>query len=102
MKKKQTKVKRDMKKINATGLKKIYDTLKKQPHLVIGSYEFKGFRIQVSRFGLSTNERVSQLYHKRRNNGLCIRCGVKVKRKNPKNGKLYRLCDKHRKEIDKV
>ncbi|MBN2444282.1 MAG: hypothetical protein JXJ04_23170, partial [Spirochaetales bacterium] len=30
-----------------------------------------------------------------------IRCGTKVKNKNPRTGKLYRLCDHHRNTIDR-
>ncbi|EPE85523.1 hypothetical protein LEP1GSC021_3743 [Leptospira noguchii str. 1993005606] len=68
---------------------------------MVGNYLYKGFRIQVSKYNLSGAERVQLLYQKRRNNGLCIVCGNKVTKKNPSSGKLYRLCEHHRKTIDK-
>ncbi len=89
------------KKISAKKLDKIAEELKKGSKDAIGSYLYKGYRIQVSRYKLTTSERVSQLYHRRREQGLCIVCAEKVKTKNPKTGKLYRLCNYHRKKIDK-
>jgi hypothetical protein len=55
----------------------------------------------VSRYKSSGTERSALLYRKRRDGGLCVRCGTKVTRKNPLTGTLYRLCDTHRKEIDR-
>jgi hypothetical protein len=66
-----------------------------------GTFLFKGFRLQISKYQASGAERTSRLYHKRREDGMCIRCGEKVGKKNPKTGKLYRLCDMHRNSIDK-
>jgi hypothetical protein len=66
-----------------------------------GTFLFKGFSLQISKYQASGAERTSRLYHKRRQDGLCIRCGEKVGKKNPKTGKLYRLCDQHRNAIDK-
>jgi hypothetical protein len=42
-----------------------------------------------------------RLYNKRRENGLCVRCGIKVTEKNPRTGKLYRLCAEHREITDR-
>ncbi|MBN1410692.1 MAG: hypothetical protein JW969_07590 [Spirochaetales bacterium] len=66
-----------------------------------GTYLYRGFRLQISKYKATGAERTSRLYHKRRDEGLCIRCGKKVGKKNPKTGKLYRLCDYHRNAIDK-
>lgn len=88
------------KKVTAQTLKKVVDQLQDGSNKAIGNYIYKGYRIQVSKYNLSTSERVSQLYHRRRTGGECIQCGKKVNRKNPKTGKLYRLCDFHRKKID--
>jgi hypothetical protein len=65
-----------------------------------GTYLYKGFRLQISSYQASGAERTSRLYHKRREGGLCIRCGGKITQKNPKTGKLYRLCAEHREDID--
>lgn len=89
------------KKINRFALSKLAKDLKKGSERVIGNYLYKGFHIQISRFNLSTPERVKRFYSKRRKLGLCIRCGEKVTLKNPKTGKLFRLCEFHRKKIDR-
>ncbi len=85
------------KKINLVQLTKIIGFLTRKSEKAIGNYLFKGFRIQISKYNLSTNERVSLLYHRRREQGLCIRCKKKVTKVNPSTGKPYRLCEKHRK-----
>jgi hypothetical protein len=81
-------------------LQKVIDNLIKGSEDTRGSYLYKGFRLQISTYKASGAERTSRLYHKRRDQGLCIRCGKKVGGKNPKTGKLYRLCDEHRSMID--
>lgn len=89
------------KKYSNDDLESLITGVKSQSIEVVGNYLYKGFRIQVSKYNLSGAERVQLLYQKRRNNGLCIVCGNKVTKKNPSSGKLYRLCEHHRKTIDK-
>jgi hypothetical protein len=91
----------ELKKINFLELRNLFRRIRKDSKKAIGNYLYKSFRIQVSRYNLSVNERVMQLYKRRRENGECILCGKKVKRINPKTGRLYRLCDYHRNKIDK-
>jgi hypothetical protein len=81
-------------------LQKIIDDLIKGTHDSRGSYLYKGFRLQISSYKASGAERTSRLYHRRRDLGLCIRCGKKVGDRNPRTGKLYRLCSEHRSMID--
>ena len=88
-------------KITATKLQGIIDELLKGSEEARGTFLYKGFRLQISKYKASGAERTSRLYHKRRKLGLCIRCGAKVKNKNPRTGKLYRLCDYHRNLIDR-
>jgi hypothetical protein len=88
-------------KITSTKLQKIIDELLKGSEDARGTFLYKGFRLQISKYKASGAERTSRLYHKRRDQGLCIRCGTKVKNKNPRTGKLYRLCDYHRNLIDR-
>jgi hypothetical protein len=88
-------------KITAPKLQGIIDELLKGSEDARGTYLYKGFRLQISKYKASGAERTSRLYHKRRELGLCIRCGAKVKKKNPRTGKLYRLCDYHRNLIDR-
>ena len=88
-------------KITAPKLQKIIDELVKGSEDARGTFLYKGFRLQISKYKASGAERTSRLYHKRRQLGLCIRCGTKVKNKNPRTGKLYRLCDYHRNIIDR-
>lgn len=89
------------KKININSLKTLVEQLQQGSEESIGNYLYKGFRIQVSRYKLPTSKRVSLLYHRRRKEGRCIQCGKKVTKKNPRTKQLYRLCDYHRKKIDR-
>lgn len=88
-------------KITATKLQGIIDELLKGSEDARGTFLYKGFRLQISKYKASGAERTSRLYHKRRQLGLCIRCGIKVRNKNPRTSKLYRLCDYHRNLIDR-
>ena len=88
-------------KITSDALKHVFTDLRTGDEKAIGTWLFKGYRVQVSRYQSSGTERSALLYRKRRDQGLCVRCGVRVTRKNPLTGMLYRLCDAHRKEIDR-
>ncbi len=76
------------------------DLMEDKEVAAVGSYIYNGFHVQISEYKLSGAERVSRLYYRRREKGLCIICGKKVNKKNHLTKKLYRLCDKHREEID--
>ena len=89
------------KKITLKKLQDVIDLLKEGSEDSIGNYLYKGFRIQVSRYKSSGTERYMRLYRKRREQGLCVRCGEKITKKNPKTGKLYRLCEYHREVTDR-
>jgi len=86
--------------VKSEDIKKIFDKLKLESDDAVGNFLFKGYRIQISKYKQTGAERVQFLYKKRRAQGLCIVCGKKVTKKNPVTGKLYRLCESHRKEID--
>ncbi len=90
------------KKITIKTLEKIVEDLKNESEDAIGNYLLKGYRIQVSKYRSSGTERYMRLYRKRRNQGLCVRCGIKVTVKNPRTGKLYRLCEEHRESTDRI
>jgi hypothetical protein len=68
-----------------------------------GEYEYRGIRIIVKKPTLLLNrERSKRLYESRRERGLCVHCGVKVKDKNPLTGITYRYCATHRQqELDR-
>ena len=89
------------KKVTINKLEEILDELKEASEAAIGTYIYKGLRIQISQYQASGAERFARLYHKRRTLGLCVVCSAKVTAKNPRTGKLYRLCALHRKKIDK-
>ena len=89
------------KKVTITKLQGIMDNLKGASEEAIGTYLYKGLRIQISKYRASGSERFARLYHKRRDQGLCVVCGKKVIQKNPRTSKLYRLCEFHRDKIDK-
>lgn len=88
-------------KITKKKLLELADQIDEDPEKAIGNYLYKGYRIQISKYKSSGAERYMRLYHNRRAQGLCIRCGAKVTKKNPRTGKLYRLCEKHRDITDK-
>jgi hypothetical protein len=93
----------DTKKINSSMLDAIIDKIKKGDESTFGKYIFNNFKLIVSRkTPLSNVERSRKFYAKRRENGLCIICGEKIKRINPRTKKLYRYCDKHRDEEKKA
>ena len=87
------------KKLTLLTLVKLFNAIKKRADSAVGNYLYKGLRIQVSKYNLSGSQRVSELYHRRRNNGLCILCGRPVAKVNPRTGKLYRLCAVHRRHV---
>lgn len=89
------------KKVTIKVLQKVIEQLQNSSDEAIGNYLFKGYRIQVSKYKSSGTERYMRLYKKRRDQGLCVRCGAKVTQKNPHTGKLYRLCEYHREMTDK-
>jgi len=88
-------------KVTITKLQQIAKELKKGAESAIGTYLYKGLRVQISKYKATGSERFARLYRKRREQGLCVICSAKVSRKNPRTGKLYRLCDTHRVKIDK-
>ncbi len=90
----------DPKKVTINRLKEIFEEIQNGSEEAIGNYLFKGLRIQVSKYQSSGTERYMRLYNNRRKDGLCVRCGEKVKKKNPRTGKLYRLCEYHREITD--
>jgi hypothetical protein len=88
--------------IGEDALGRLLSALRAGREAALGTYIFKGLRIQVSRYGASGTDRSARLYRTRRALGLCVRCGVRVARRNTVTGKPYRLCDAHRKSIDMV
>jgi len=88
--------------ITQKEIPKLAQEIKSGSDDAVGSYLYKKLRIQVSKYRLSTSERVLQLYHRRRKQGLCVQCGKKVTKINPRTKKLYRLCEYHRKKVDKI
>lgn len=88
------------KKVTVQALQGVFKELAKGSESAVGTFLYKGYRVQVSMYQSSGTERSAQLYKRRRDQGLCVRCGAKVSKRNPSSGKLYRLCDTHRKEID--
>jgi hypothetical protein len=89
------------KKVTITKLRSVVDELSKGSESSIGTYLYKGLRVQISKYRASGSERFARLYHRRRSQGLCVVCGEKVTQKNPRTGKLYRLCATHRAKIDR-
>lgn len=88
-------------KVSIKQLQKIVDDFKQGLESAIGIYLYKGLRVQVSKYKASGAERFARLYRNRREKGLCVICAEKVTEKNPRTGKLYRLCNVHRDKIDR-
>ena len=61
--------------VKPEDFKKIFDQLKKESDESVGSYLYKGFRVQISKYKQTGAQRVQFLYKKRREQGLCIVCG---------------------------
>ena len=89
------------KKVTQKRLDQVVDNLKSASEEAIGTYLYKGLRVQISKYKASGSERFRRLYKRRREQGLCVICGEKVSSKNTRTGKLYRLCDNHREKIDR-
>ena len=79
----------------------VVENLKLASEAAIGTYLYKGLRVQISKYQASGSERFRRFYKRRREHGLCVLCGEKVSSKNARTGKLYRLCDYHREKIDR-
>ena len=88
-------------KITPKKLDQLFASLKTASEESIGTYLYKGLRVQVSKYRASGAERFARLYKRRRSQGLCVVCGTKVTSRNPRTGRLYRLCDHHRDKIDR-
>jgi hypothetical protein len=89
------------KKVSIRELAGVFMKLRNGSEEAIGNFLFRGLRIQVSKFKSSGTERYMRLYKKRREDGVCVRCGAKVTKRNSRTGRLYRLCEYHRKITDK-
>ena len=89
-------------KISAKDFAKVMKKIEGKHLDACGTYIIGDFRVDVRKTNpLSGSERVSLLYKRRKDEGLCVVCGKKVTKKNPKNGELYRLCETHRTKIDR-
>ena len=82
------------------ALRRLLSLLRAADEAAIGTWLYRGLRVQVSRYGASGTQRSARLYRARRAKGLCVRCGARVSRQNPATGRPYRLCDEHRRAID--
>ena len=89
------------KKVTIKTLNKLLEGLKEGSEDSIGIYLYKGLRVQISKYGATGAERFTRLYHRRRSQGLCVVCGKKATKKNPRTGKPYRLYEEHRERIDR-
>jgi hypothetical protein len=87
--------------LTAHKLDDVLEGLRQGSEESIGTYLFRGLRLQISKFRASGAERFSRLYRRRRDLGLCVICGARVSGRNPRTGRLYRLCDEHRARIDR-
>jgi hypothetical protein len=90
------------KKIAADALKRVFADLRTADEKAIGTWLFKGYRVQISKYRSPGTQRSALLYRRRRGGGLCVRCGTRVTRRNPSTGALYRLCDEHRRTVDRA
>lgn len=86
--------------VTPTDLRRLLADLRAGRDSAIGTWLYRGLRVQVSRYGASGTERSARLYAARRRGGLCVRCGVRVTRRNSATGRPYRLCEEHRRTID--
>lgn len=83
------------KKITISDLNTIEKKLQKKSDESIGNYIINGYRIQISKYNQSPTERIRAFAKRRREQGLCVACGVKVKKINERTGLPYKYCDYH-------
>ena len=83
------------KKITIADLNTIEKKLQKKSDESIGNYIINGYRIQISKYNQSPTERIRAFAKRRREQGLCVACGVKVKKVNERTGLPYKYCDHH-------
>ncbi len=86
--------------LSEQSLRRLAADLRAGREAAIGTWLYRGLRVQVSRYGASGTDRSARLYRARRAKGLCVRCGARVARRNPATGRPYRLCEEHRRAID--
>ena len=70
----------------------------------VGWFKYQGKTIFMGYHGGKDalgRTRKKRLYQRRRSRGLCVACGKRITRKNPRTGKLYRLCDFHQEKFDR-
>ena len=79
----------------------ITDLLDGNEEETLGYYKLGKINIDIF-YDRTTTERCRDIYIRRRANGLCVACGVKVKNINYRTGRPYRYCDKDRKKYDHV
>ena len=68
-----------------------------------GLFTYQGLSVQIGHNGgrdLDGRSSKQRKYWKMRSGGHCVKCEKKVTKRNQQTGKLYRLCDEHRKQID--
>ena len=86
-------------------VKSIKTLINKVKGRIVGQFEYQDLFIQVGFRGgrdKSGYDSKQRRYWERRQNGQCVNCGKKVIKKNPQTGKPFRLCDFHRKKIDRI
>jgi len=92
-----------MTKLNKRTIQTLFKRIITDNDRAFGEYEFYGMRISVRKPVAQLNrERSRRLYERRREQGLCVHCGVKVRSRNPYTDRIYRYCDFHRQqELDR-
>ena len=88
-----------MTKLNKRTIQTLFKRIITDNDQAFGEYEYYGTRISIRKPVAQLNkERSRRLYDKRREQGLCVHCGLKVRSRNPYTGRTYRYCDFHRKQ----
>jgi len=84
-------------KLNKRTIESLFKRIRNKDKKSIGLFTYNDLIIRVKKpRAENLRERSRRLYHKRRESGLCVQCGKKVRKMNKKSGKPYRSCKFHR------
>ena len=88
----------EIKKLDKNSINSLIEKILNGDVGAFGDYQYKDLKILIRKKNpLNIKERSRRFYSIRRAKGVCVRCGEKVA-KNPKTGRPFRYCEKHRDE----
>ena len=88
----------NFKELDKVEFKELLKNLSKGQDEVFGSFRYGDYIITIKRpKGINNLRKSRRFYQNRKEQGLCVYCGTKVKELNPKTKQPMRYCADHRK-----